>query len=67
MQGRIQRGGKWGWSPPTPYSLLEPPLQFLAMNEEEEEEKMKKEEGKQKKEEHGKLNPFYFNSRSAPN
>jgi len=42
-QGRIQRGGRWGWSPPYPHTVAwsppELPLQFLAMNEEEEEKK----------------------------
>ena len=67
-RGGSSAGAGGAGAPLPPCSLLEPPLQFLAMNEEEEEEKVKKKEGKQrKKKEDGKLSPpFYFNSRSAP-
>ena len=55
--------GQVGLEPPYPHwSPPEPPLQFLAMNEEEEEEKVKKEEGRRWETQP----PLYFNSRSAP-
>jgi len=70
-QGRIQRGGRWGWSPPNLMQSIgappEPFLQFLAMNEEEEEKKVKKEEGKaRKKEEDGKLSPLFTSILDPP-
>ena len=70
-QGRIQRGGRGGWSPPYPHrsfgAPLKPPQQFLNLDEEEEgEERRRKKRKKEKRKKKGRLSPPFLDLLDPP-